>query len=69
MTIPSDNRPVRRRNNAGQPTALLHVNLPVSLVEAIRKLAAEERRTITSQVALLLEESEELQEFIKAGSQ
>lgn len=48
---------------SGEQTMLLHVNLPASLVLAVRSLASEERRTITSQVALLLEESPELIEY------
>ena len=55
-----------RRNKTGEPTALLHVNLPESLVNAIRRLASEERRSITAQVCLLLEESEELRDYMKA---
>lgn len=55
----------KRAYGAGKPehTRLLHVNLPASLVNAVRSLANEERRTITSQVALLLEESPELVEY------
>lgn len=49
-------------------TMLLHVNLPTSLVMAVRNLADEERRTITSQVALLLEDSPELIEYLNATS-
>lgn len=50
-------------SSSNEPTKLLHVNLPESLVNAVRNLAADERRTITSQVALLLEESPELVEY------
>lgn len=56
----SATRPKRAYAGSTEPTMLLHVNLPASLVQLVRNLADEERRTITSQVALLLEESPEL---------
>lgn len=55
----------KQRGPRGGQKALLHVNLPANLVKAVRALAEEERRSITAQVTLLLEESEELQEYIK----
>lgn len=55
-------------SSSNEPTKLLHVNLPESLVNAVRNLAADERRTITSQVALLLEESPELVEYQRETS-
>ena len=63
----SEPRP-RKPSRPPPNTLLLHVNLPRDLVIAVRNLADEERRTITSQVALLLEESEELQEYIKTSA-
>lgn len=50
----------RARESTNGQTMLLHVNLPAKLVMAVRGLAADERRTITSQVALLLEKSPDL---------
>lgn len=57
---------IKQRTGAGTngSTMLLHVNLPKDLVNAVRNLARSERRTITSQVALLLEQSLEKHEAI-----
>ncbi len=44
---------------------LLHVNLPTDLVNAIRLMAEQTDRSITTQVRRLLENSPELIEFIE----
>lgn len=51
-----DDAPKRKRRNI-EPTKLLHVNLPARIVDNIRSIAAKERRTITAQVELIIEES------------
>ena len=54
-----------RRKKTTTPKALLHVNLPLSLMTGIRKMAEAERRSITSQVQMLLESNPELQQHLE----
>lgn len=64
---PKANKP-ERHSALNEETMLLHVNLPARIVKSVRGLAAEERRTITAQVTLLLEHSPKLQQYQQALS-